>query len=257
VVAAVRTETAAPDAHEARIVGDLADPSPLDHCLVGVDSVVHLAARVHVMDDRSTDPDTAYGSVNVTATRRLAEAALRHDIKRFVFLSSVKVNGEQTTLSPFTEDDQPDPDDAYGRSKLAAERLLMDLACREGLEPVILRVPLVYGPSVKANFLSLLKLCDTPMPLPLGAISSNRRSLIYVENLADAIATAVTHPDAAREIFLVSDGEPVSTAALAGAIRMALGRPRRLLPVPPPCLRFAVPSGKIRRGGSPDRLAGN
>ena len=254
-VAAVRDETVDIQADEIRYVGDLSGESEMDQQVAGVDAIVHLAARVHVMDERSGDPATAYDRINVEATRRLAEAALRQGIKRFVFLSSIKVNGEETPQAPFSEKDAPNPQDPYGRSKHEAEKCLRDLAALQGLEPVILRVPLVYGPGVKANFLSLLKLCDTAMPLPLGAITENRRSLIFVENLADAIATSVMHSEAAGRTFLVSDGTPVSTASLAVAIRAAFGRPAGLIPVPVGILRmfFSI----LGKSAAADRLTGS
>ncbi|MBT5048669.1 MAG: SDR family oxidoreductase [Rhodospirillaceae bacterium] len=255
VVAAVRDDKATVEADETRYLGDLTKSEDFDRHLSGCDVVVHLAARVHVMNDPSTDPDVLYSEMNVAVTKRLAEAALRLGIKRFVFLSSIKVNGDETTLAPFTEADPPNPQDAYGRSKQAAEQILMGMATQTALEPVILRVPLVYGPDVKANFLSLLKLCDSSMPLPFGAISENRRSLIYVENLADAIATAIDHPNAGGQIFLVSDGPPVSTASLVAAIRAAFGRPNGLIPVPPGFLRFLL--SLIGKSATTDRLTGS
>lgn len=255
VVAVVRDETVETNADEARFGGDLALDHPMDQLVAGADAIVHLAARVHVMDDPSGDPETAHGRMNVGATKRLAEAGLRQGIKRFVFLSSIKVNGEETTDAPFTAEDQPSPQDAYGRSKWEAEQILLELAAREGLEPVILRVPLVYGPGVKANFRSLLKLCDTAMPLPFGAVTENRRSLIFVENLADAIATAIGHPDAGGQTFLVSDGTPVSTASLAAAIRGAFGRPAGLVPVPPGFLRLLL--SLLGKSATADRLTGS
>lgn len=255
VVAAVRDDKATVESDETRYLGDLTKADDFDRHLAGIDAVVHLAARVHVMNDPSTDPELAYREMNVAVTKRLAKAALRQGIKRFVFLSSIKVNGEETTLAPFTEADPPNPQDAYGRSKQEAEQILMGMAAQTALEPVILRVPLVYGPGVKANFLSLLRLCDSAVPLPFGAISENRRSLIYVENLADAIATAVDHPDAGGQIFLVSDGPAVSTASLVAAIRVAFGRPNGLIMVPPGLLRFLL--SLIGKSAAAARLTGS
>lgn len=252
VAAAVRDESVSIEADDVRYVGDLGETRQLDQCVVGAEAVVHLAARVHVMRDPVADAEATYERINVDVTKRLAEASVRQGVKRFVFLSSIKVNGEKTDQAPFTERDHPDPQDAYGRSKWDAERYLIDVASGQGLEPVILRAPLVYGPAVKANFLSLLRLCDSPLPLPLGSISENRRSLIYVENLADAITLAVGHSNAVRQTFLVSDGEPVSTASLVGSIRSALGRPARLIPFSPICLRFLL--SLVGKSVAADRL---
>lgn len=240
VVAATRKGIGAPGVDEARRLADLADLRDPDGLVRGVDAIVHLAARVHMMDNCANEPLAEYRRVNVEGTRRLAEAAARAGVKRLVFLSSIKVNGERTTGRPFTEDDAPDPRDPYGQAKWEAEQQLAGIADRAGLEVVILRAPLVYGPGVKANFLSLIALCDTALPLPFGAITHNRRSLLYVRNLADAIRAALSHPGAAGQTFLVSDGAPVSTAALVRELRLALGRPVRLLPVPPELLRSAM-----------------
>lgn len=255
VVAAVRDESVTVDAPETRYIGDLADDHPLDPYMKDVDAIVHLAARVHVMSEQSIGPEHAYHQVNVMATKRLAEAAIRQGVKRFVLLSSIKVNGEKTGQAPFVEDDKPNPLDAYGRSKWEAEQVLTELAAPDRLELVILRVPLVYGPAVKANFLSLLRLCDSPVPLPFGAITENRRSMIFVENLADAIRAAVFHPKAVGQTFLVSDGMPVSTAALVGSLKAALGRRACLLPVPLSLLRLILAS--VGKSAAADRLAGS
>ena len=255
VIAATRNGARVPDADEARLLGDLAQLGDADALVSDAEAIVHLAARVHVMDDMAADPLAEYRRVNVAGTRRLAEAAARRGVGRLVFLSSVKVHGEATPDRAFTEDDAPDPQDAYGRSKWEAEQALAEIAARDGLETVTLRAPLVYGPGVKGNFLSLLTLCDSRRPLPLGGVTKNRRSLIYVDNLADAVCTTLEHANAAGEIFLVSDGLPVSTAVLVRGLRTALGRPDRLLPVPPRLLRLALAT--IGRGGAADRLTGS
>jgi len=200
--------------------------------LAQVDAVIHLAARVHVMRESVADPLAAFREVNVEGTLNLARQAARAGVGRFVFLSSVKVCGEETDLGhPFTEDMAHKPDDPYALSKYEAEQGLLALAAETGMEVVIIRPPLVYGPGVKANFLSLLRVLDKGLPLPLGALA-NRRSLVYLENLVDFIILCLEHPAAANEVFLVSDGEDMSTSELLRRMARALGRPARLIPVP-------------------------
>ena len=198
----------------------------------GVATVVHLAAIAH----RSSLDDAELRRVNCDAAIRLAEAAAG-SVRRFVFLSSVKVHGEDSGSGTYAEDDALDPQDSYGRSKLEAEKALTDTAVRCGVELVIVRPPLVYGPGVKANFLRLLGWIDSGLPLPFASVH-NRRSLVYVGNLVDAIARLAEHP-AARGPFLVGDDESVSTPELVSRIASVLGRPARLLPVPPALLRIA------------------
>jgi len=207
------------------------------NALAGVDAVVHLAARVHVMNDTASDPLSAFRQVNVEGTERLALMAATTGIKRFVYISSIKVNGEGRE-EPFTEHDITAPEDPYGISKWEAEQVLHKVAKDTGLEVVILRPPLVYGPGVKANFFSLLKLLDRAIPLPLSSIN-NLRSLIYVGNLVDAISICITHPMSVGQTYLVSDGEDVSTPELIRRVAAALGRPARLFPFPPFLMRFA------------------
>jgi nucleoside-diphosphate-sugar epimerase len=206
--------------------------------LQDIDVVVHAAARVHVMQDTSTDPLTEFRRVNVEGTLNLARQAATAGVKRFIFISSIKVNGEVTLLDkPFVSDDPPAPIDPYGISKLEAEQGLQLLAKKTGLEVVIIRPPLVYGPGVKANFAAMLKWLDKGVPLPFGAIQ-NRRSLIALDNLIDFILTCIEHPQAANQIFLVSDGEDVSTAELLRKTANAMGKKSLLLPVPVGAMRF-------------------
>ena len=205
--------------------------------LFGVDAVVHLAARVHVMRDVVADPLSAFRLVNVAGTERLARVAAMNGVKRFVFVSSIKVNGEACE-KPFTEHDIPAPKDPYGVSKWEAEQVLHKIAEDTGLEVVIIRLPLVYGPGVKANFLSLFKIVDRGIPLPLANVN-NHRSLIDLGNLVDAITTCISHPNAAGQTYLVSDGEDVATPELIQRVAAALGRPARLFPFPPSLMRFA------------------
>jgi nucleoside-diphosphate-sugar epimerase len=200
--------------------------------LDGIDVVVHLAAIAH----RAGVADAELRRVNVDAAVRLAEAASR-SARRFVFASSVKAHGETSGERALTEDDPLRPEDAYGRSKRDAEIALGDVAARTGMELVVLRPPLVYGPGVKANFLRLLGWIDRGLPLPLGAVR-NRRSLVYAGNLGDAIARSIEHPDA-RGPFLVADAEAPSAPELVRRIANALGRPARLFGVPPALLRAA------------------
>ncbi len=246
-------------ARKATAPGDLAVPELLDwhptsQELAGIDCVIHLAARTHVMRDAAADPLAAYRALNVGVTARLAEAAAAAGVRRFVFMSSIKVNGEATHGQPFTTDDAPQPEDAYGISKREAEDALRAIARRTGLEVVVLRPPLVYGPGVKGNLLALMRAIDRGLPLPLGAIA-NRRSLVGIDNLISAIALAATHPAAAGHTYLVSDGEDLSTPQLARLIAAGLGRRARLVPVPVALLRF---TGRLTgKTAAIDRLAGS
>lgn len=235
-------------------VGDLSGAVAWEPALRDVDAVIHLAARTHVLHDRAADPLAEYRRINVDATRRLATAAAEAGVRRFVFLSSIKVNGEQTFDRPYTEDDAPRPEDAYGISKWEAEQALHEIAARTGLDVVILRPPLVYGPGVKANFLRLMQLVARGVPLPLGAID-NRRSMVYLGNLVDAILTCLEAPAARGRTYLVSDGTDLSTPDLVRGIATALGVPARLLRCPVPLLKAA---GTLTgRSAQVARLAGS
>jgi nucleoside-diphosphate-sugar epimerase len=219
------------------IVPDLVSHADWARLLDGVGAVVHLAGAAH--QPRRADDASLHESSNVVATERLAAAAARAGVRRFVFVSSAKVNGECTAGKPLSEDDPPDPRDAYARSKLEAERRLLAIAGSSSLEPVILRPPLVYGPRVKANFLALLRLADSGLPLPIAAIE-NRRSLVYLGNLTGAIEACLSHPAAPGKIFFVADGAPVSTPQLVRALAEALGRRAHLFPVPTALLGAAA-----------------
>jgi len=213
-----------------------------------IDAVVHLAARVHVMDDSNADPSTAYRKINVAGTKRLAQIAESKKVRRFVYVSSIKVNGEGRS-DPYTAEDEPAPVDPYGISKFEAEKELNRIAGNTGLEVVILRPPLVYGPEVKANFLKLIKIVDRGIPLPLARVK-NRRSMIFLKNLVDAILLCTTHPNAVGNTFLLSDGQDISTPELVQKISFALGKPSRLFPVPPDILRLlAKMTGRSRTVG--------
>lgn len=200
--------------------------------LQGVQVIVHCAARVHVMDDRAGDPLAEFRKVNVEGTLNLARQAVAAGVKRFIFISSIKVNGEGSELGvPYAADDVPNPMDPYGISKMEAELGLQQLAKETGLEVVIIRPVLVYGPGVKANFQSMMRWLSKGVPLPLGAVH-NKRSLVALDNLVDLIVTCLDHAAAANQTFMVSDGEDLSTSELLSRIGVALGRPARLLPVP-------------------------
>ncbi len=200
--------------------------------LEGSQVVIHAAARVHVMHETVSDSLTEFRRVNVEGTLNLARQSAEAGVRRFIFISSIKVNGEGTQLgTPYSADNEATPADPYGISKLEAERGLRALAAETGMEVVIIRPPLVYGPGVKANFLSMMRWLKKGVPLPLGAIH-NRRSLVALDNLVDLIVTCIDHPAAANQTFLVSDGEDLSTSQLLRRMGQALGRPARLLPIP-------------------------
>ncbi|MBT0962328.1 SDR family oxidoreductase [Denitromonas sp. IR12] len=220
------------DGIETSPVGDLGPHTDWRGALVDVDLVVHCAARVHVMHDTEADPLAAYRRSNVEGTLHLARSAVAAGCRRFVFISSIKVNGEATVPGePFSEASAPAPLDPYGVSKLEAEQGLFALAEETGLEVVVVRPPLVYGPGVKANFRSMMRWLQRGVPLPFGAID-NRRSLVGLDNLADLVVCCATHPAAANQVFLAGDGEDLSTSELLRRVARALGRPARLLPVP-------------------------
>lgn len=222
---------------DAVVVGEIGPHTQWGEALADVDVVVHLAARVHVMRDSASHPLEEYRRVNVEGTRRLAQAASEAGVRRMVLLSSVKVNGEAREQA-YTETDPPRPKDDYGRSKWEAEQALIDVGAQTGLEWAVLRPPLVYGPGVRANFLSLMRAVSRGLPLPLGAID-NQRSLVYLGNLADAIRVCVVEPGAANGLFLVSDGEDVSTPELVRRVARSLGVRPRLVSVPVSMLRLA------------------
>lgn len=213
-------------------VGDLLPTTDWSEALDSVDAVVHCAARVHVMRDDSTDPFKAYREVNVEGTLNLALQAAQAGVSRFVFVSSIKVNGESTPPGrAFSADEEPDPLDAYGLSKLEAERGLWKIATQTGMEMVIVRPPLVYGPGVKANFASMMRWVSRGVPLPLGGIH-NARSMVALDNLVDLLVACLKHPAAAGQTFLVSDGEDVSTTELLRRTGRSMGKKALLLPVP-------------------------
>jgi UDP-glucose 4-epimerase len=200
--------------------------------LGGVDVVVHCAARVHMMHDPAADPPVAFRAVNVQGTVRLAQQAAAAGVRRFVFVSSVKVHGDATAPGrPFRADDAAAPQDAYGQSKWEAEQALQVFVQSVAMELVIVRPPLVYGPGVRANFAALMRWVQRGWPLPFAALD-NRRSLVALDNLVDLLCLCLHHPGAAGQVFMVSDGEDVSTAELVRRLAEVLGRPARLFPIP-------------------------
>ena len=239
-------------------VGDITGITDWKRCFdmeFGVEVIVHCAARVHVMGDKAQDPLQAFREVNTAGTLRLATQAADAGVKRFIFLSSIKVNGESTSSdSEFSINDKETPLDAYGISKMEAEVGLRKLAVRTGMEVVIIRPPLVYGPGVKGNFASMLAIAKKNVPLPLGAIR-NKRSLVAVDNLVDLIVTCIDHPKAGNQTFLVSDDYDVSTTELLKQLIVAAGYKPRLIPVPMKFVRLAATL--IGRKEIADRLCGS
>ncbi|MGY6156155.1 UDP-glucose 4-epimerase family protein [Paraburkholderia graminis] len=215
------------------------------------DCVVHLAARVHIMDDKSADPDAAFQATNVDGALRVAAAAQQRGVRRFVFVSSIKASAESDHGQPLRESDPPRPEDAYGRSKLSAERALRRFGQQTGMEIVVVRPPLVYGPQVRANFLRLLDAVWRGTPLPIGAVDA-RRSMVYVGNLADALAQCATDSRAVGQCFHVADATDLTVADVVRTLARQMHRPVRLVPVPPALLRLA---GKLTgRTAQIDRL---
>lgn len=255
VRAAVRGPRSLSTANESVVVGDLQESTDWRVALADVRVVVHLAARVHVMQDNVPDPLAEFRRINVAGTLNLARQAVQAGVRRFVFVSSIKVNGEETLPGhSFTADDTPAPSDHYGISKLEAEQGLKEIASQTGMELVIIRPPLVYGPGVRANFHMLLRAVARGVPLPLGGLN-NKRSLVALDNLVNFIMTCITHPDAANQTFLVSDGEDLSTTELICRIANALGKPARLISIPLWMLK--VGSMLLNKRDSLQRLSGN
>lgn len=235
-------------------VGDLGPDTDWTEALQNVSHVVHLAARVHVMDETEADPSAAFRRVNVDGTINLARQAASAGVKRFVFVSSVKVNGESTTGKPYSESDTPAPEDPYGVSKHLAEEALWKLAQETPLEVVVVRPPLVYGPGVKANFQNLMRAVHRGIPLPIGSVR-NSRSMVALDNLVDFLVATLTHANAAGNTFLISDGDDLSTAALARKLAKAMHRQARLIPVPLSLLRLL--GAVTGRTAAIDRVTGS
>lgn len=243
VHAAVRSPSSAPPTSpmlQPFTVGEIGQEMNWEAALKEVSVVIHLAARVHMMSDDAVDPLHEFLKINHDATANLARQAAASGVKRFIYLSSIKVNGEYAGReAPFKETDAPNPQDPYAISKLSAEEALRAISSETGMEVVIVRPPLVYGPKVKANFAKLLKLVDKGIPLPLGRVE-NQRSLVFVGNLCDALLQCALNPAAVGRTYLISDGEDVSSAELVRNIAFALNRPVRLLPIPVIMMRTAA-----------------
>lgn len=251
---AVRDRDRAPARAVAFPIGDLATSIDWRPALSGVSIVVHLAARVHVMHEAASDPLAAFRAINRDATLGLARAAVNAGVRRFVYISTVKVNGEGTTTRPFRPDDAPHPVDPYGRSKWEAEQGLHGLAAETGLEVVIIRPPLVHGAGAGGNLARLLGLVAQGFPIPLGLVR-NKRTMVGVRNLADLILVAAEHPAAAGRTFLAGDAETVSTPAVIRLLAAGLGRSARLLPAPVALLKAAgILTG---RSAEVERLVGS
>lgn len=235
---------------------DLLSVDDFSSILSGVSVIVHTAARVHVIRDHSQDPLREFRRMNVDATLRLARQAAALGVKRFVFVSSIKVNGEQTLQGQkFTSDLKPNPVDAYGISKVEAENGLLALAQETSLEVVIIRPPLVYGPGVKANFAKMMTWVARGVPLPFACINQNRRSMVGLDNLVNLLILCIHHPAAVNQVFLVSDDDDLSTADLIRNLGIALGRSAHLLPVPEVCLAYGAKVLGMK--GFAQRLLGN
>ena len=252
---AVRSERSTlPSGVEKIAVGEIHGDTDWSAALQGIDCAIHLAARVHVMHEKSSDPLSEFRKVNVEGTKRLAAAAAAAGVRRLVYVSSIKVNGEETRGRPFSETDEPHPQDPYGISKREAEEALQKISVETALEVVIVRPPLVYGPGVGGNFARMLGWIKRGIPLPLGSVK-NRRSMVYVENLADALILCAIRPEAANETFLVSDTEAVSTPELIRKLSEKMGIESAILAFPLPLLRLL---GRLAgKSAEFERLAGS
>ncbi|MCB2425566.1 UDP-glucose 4-epimerase family protein [Methylophaga pinxianii] len=259
VVAALRKQsTELPMEVEQKLIGDLSllgGPTTIIDTFDNIEVVIHTAARVHIMKDDAADPLDEFRKVNVEGTVQLAQQAAKAGVRRFIFLSSIKVNGESTdNRSPFRETDEPAPEDAYGLSKLEAEQALFEVARSTSMEVVIIRPPLIYGPGVKANFASMMKIIKKGLPLPFGSVS-NQKSILAIDNLNNFIKCCMVHPAAANQVFLIADGKDVSTTELLQKIAKAFQRSSRLIPMPMSLMTvFAKLIGKQNIA---DRLLGN
>lgn len=252
VRAAVRSPAALPA--EVRTVGEIGPSTEWRRVLAHVDTVVHLAGRAHVLHDTAADPLGAYRAVNVAATARLARECAAARVPRLVFVSSIKVNGERSFGVPFTEGDPPEPTDPYGVSKLEAEQELRAIAGSTELEVVVVRPCLVYGPGVRGNLARLLRAIDRGLPLPFASVR-NQRSMLGLANLCDLLARCATDPRAAGETFLAADGQDLSTPQLIRWLADGLGRPARLVAVPPSWLELAA---RLAGASAPyERLCGS
>lgn len=258
VIASIRSPESArllPEGIAAVFVKPLSSETDWSDALSAAEIVVHLAARVHVMHESAPDPIAQFRRINVEGTRRLAQSALACGVKRIVFLSTIGVNGNNTPRgTPFSEQSPRAPHNDYSRSKLEAEEVLRSITSASSMELVIVRAPLVYGPANPGNALRLFQAVHQRRLLPLAAVH-NRRSLIYLGNLADAISLCCFHPRAAGRTYLLSDGEDVSTPELIRRIASAFGIPARLFPIPPALMSFAATV--LGKRAEVDRLLGS
>jgi nucleoside-diphosphate-sugar epimerase len=238
--------------HQCLIDGD----ANFSEALVGVKIVIHCAARAHIMNDNAQDPLTEFRKINTLGTLNLAKQAASAGVKRFIYISSIKVNGESTELNrPFKFDDKHNAQDPYGLSKSEAETALFELGQKTGMEIVIIRPPLVYGEGVKANFAALLELVGKGLPLPFRCITQNKRSMVSVYNLVDLITVCVEHSNAANQVFLVSDDDDLSTAQMIALMAKVQGKRNLALPVPVWCFKLV---GKLlNKQDVIDRLTGS
>lgn len=255
VVRTYRAQQDIPFGMKSVFINSLENDVNWSNALEAVDIVIHLAARVHVMHEFVIDPLAEFRKVNVKGTLLLAIQSAKAGIKRFIFISSVKVNGELTSLGkPFTENDPVNPQDAYALSKFEAEQGLLKIAQQTGMQVVIIRPPLVYGPGVKANFASMIRTLKRRLPLPFGKIY-NKRSFLYIDNLVSLIVRCIDHPAAANQIFLISDGVDLSTTELLLECAGALGVKAKLLPIPQRWIE--VGAKLVGRHNMVQRLCGN
>lgn len=240
---------------EVILADSFADDLTLPNALRQVDVVIHSAARVHVMKDNALDPLAEYRKANVESTLKLARMAADAGVRRFIFISSIKVNGEATANGQkYTADDKPTPVDAYGISKMEAEQGLLEIASKTNMEVVIIRPVLVYGPGVKANFHNMMRWLNKQIPLPFGAIH-NQRSILSLDNLVDLVIVCINHPNASNQIFLASDGLDISTSELLRGISKSLNKPSILIPVPERIIIFFA--SLVGRASFATRLCGS
>jgi nucleoside-diphosphate-sugar epimerase len=237
-----------------RIIGDIGPATDWTTALEGVKSVVHLAARVHVMNETAKNPLAEFRHVNTLGTSRLAVMAAQAGVRRLVYVSTVKVNGDATYGRPFHEDDRPQPSDPYAISKWEAEQELTRISAETGMQIVIVRPPLVYGPGVGGNFLTMLKWIDHGIPLPLASVV-NQRSLVGLDNLVSLLMTCLSHPGASGEVFLASDREDMSTPELFRRTAQALGKSPHVFPFPVGMLRLTATV--LKKAEACDRLCGS
>lgn len=254
VRAAIRTPSQVLDGFNVVTIGSIDSDTDWSTALDGVRHIIHLAARVHIMSAQVSESPLQYHSVNTAGTLNLARQAAASGVRQFLFLSTAKVNGESSS-SPFCECDVPAPFDSYAVSKWEAENGLMQIAKETDMKVVIIRPPLVYGPGVRANFLSMMHWLRSGVPLPLGMVNQNRRSLVFLDNLVDLISTCIDHPAAASQVFFAGDGEDLSTSNLLQRLGAAMGVPVRLLPAPIWMLKIGA--AILGKQSMVERLCGN